>query len=165
MSSRTSDLHGAAWRLCLLLALAAPLFCGCISMEVPKDFLVLEKGTSSFKAVSPEEARIWVRKFKDPLEGDLTFWSGVLRQDFVTNRGYTLVEERDVKGPEDRDSHESIFETMVQGVPHRYLVSVFIVEGWLWFSNKIYVTEFVAEKTLFEKDLEEVRKAILTVEP
>jgi hypothetical protein len=164
MSSRASE-SPAALRLARAVAALALAFLleGCISMEVPGHFLVLEEGTSEFKAVSPAEARIWVREFGDSNKGDLSFWSEVLKNDLVKNRGYTLLEEGKAKDGDGDGGLELVFEVTVGGAAQRYLVDLFVLEGWL--SNTIVVVEFVAPKEVFEKDLDGVRKAVATLDP
>ena len=124
--------------------------------------LVLEDGSTSFKAVSPDEAMVWVRKFGDPHGGDLSFGAEVLKKDFLANRGYTLIEEGETTDATGREGKEFVFE-MTVGTAHRYLIAVFVIEGW--FANTICAVEFVAPKAVFEEHLGEVREAIGTLEP
>lgn len=165
MSSRSSSRSVRHSRCAASLAALAlfPLLAGCMHMQVPKDFLVIEEGSSEIKAVSPDDAKIWVHEFSDPDEGDLAFWSSVLKTDFVENRGYTLLEERAVKIAAGREGMEYRFEVTTQGTAQGYLVQVSVLEGWL--SNTIVAVEFVAPKQVFAKHLDEVRKAIATLDP
>src|SRR5690606_2374573 len=75
--------------LCALLALAAS--CS-VTMDLPQDFLRLET-TGDLKAVSGDDARIWVREFETPDEAPLAFWVEALRHDLVQQRGYDLIAE------------------------------------------------------------------------
>ena len=58
---------------------------------------------------------------------------------------------------------ELTFEVTVEGASRGYLVAVFVIDGWR--SNTIATVEFVATKSVFEKHLQAVRKAISTLEP
>ena len=136
---------------------------GCLSFEVPEKFLILDKGFSEIKAITPDEAKLWVREFNDPKKGDFNFWSDTLKSDFVQNRGYTLIEERKVKDKKGRDGLELLFEVTSAGAAQRYLVTLFVFQGWL--KNTIRVVEFVAPKPIFDGYVQRVREAISTLTP
>lgn len=168
MSSRASDPQQVAGRMgrwpfaLLLLPLLVPS-AGCISMELPEPFVVLEKGSSELKAVTPDDARLWVRERSVSEDAKLSFWAEVLRNEFVTNRGYTLVEERAAKDGSGVEGKEYIFEATIEGTAQRYLLAVFVHEGGL--SNSVCTVEFVAPKETFAKLVDAVRKAIETLDP
>jgi hypothetical protein len=143
--------------------LALGLLSGCIGLEAPKDFLVLKDGTSEYKAVSPDDARIWVREFSDGYGGDLAFWSEVLKNELVENRGYTLLEEGTTKDAGGTEGKLSTFELTAGGAPQRYLLAVFVHEGWL--SNTVVAAEFAAEKAVFDKRVAAVKGALATLDP
>ncbi len=145
----------------LPLSALALLSSGCLSIDLPEDFLRIHRSPSQIKLMAADESKLWVRDFDDDDQGDLQFWSQALREDFVENRGYTLIEEGTVKDPGDREGREWLFETTTHGQPYRYLVTLFVFEGW--FSNTIRVSEFVARKAAFDRYLEDVRAAVLTV--
>jgi hypothetical protein len=146
----------------MVLAAAALVLPSCLSIEAPS-FHVLEESTDSLKAITPEDARLWVREFSDSTRGNLSFWSQALRNDLVGNRGYTLIEERKVKDIEGRDGSEMLFEVTAGGRAQRYIVALYVFEGL--FSNTIRVAEYVAPKGLQEKYEAEVRKAFAAISP
>lgn len=164
MSSRTSDRSRTAPRWPLFLGLGLlPWASACISMDVPEPFLLIERSLSELKAVSPEEGLIWVREFSDSHKGDLDFWTEVLKEDLVTNRGYTLLEEGSTRDGADHEGTALHLETAVEGAARTYLLAVFVREGWL--SNTISTVEYVDRKEQAEAHLEAVRKAIGTLRP
>jgi hypothetical protein len=126
-------------------------------METPPGFLVLTKDRREVKAITPDEARLWVREFDDPHEATLAFWGETLRNELVKNRGYVLIGERRVSDQAGREGLELLLETTSQGQAHRYLVTVFVVEG------RIRVGELVAPKAVFDRYVEDVRKALATL--
>jgi hypothetical protein len=134
-------------------------------MEVPKAFIVTAQGTDELKAVSADDAQIWVRTFDEPHEGSLAFWTDALRNDFVDNRGYTLIEEGTTQDGDGHEGSELTFEVTVGGRAQRYAVSLFWIPGsfLFWTSNTIGIVEFVAPRDVFEGYREEVRKAVHTL--
>ena len=58
-----------------------------------------------------------------------------------------------------RDGHELNFEVTALGSPQRYLITLFVLEGW-WV-NEIRVVEFVGRREVFERHIESVRAAIV----
>ena len=143
-------------RRLLVLLLTVPALTGCISLDAPGRFLLIEKGLREAKAVSSDDARIWVKVFKDPVQGDLRFWSEVLQKDLVEERGYTLISTDTIQDARSRDGFELLTEVTVEGIPHRYLVTLFVREGWT--SNRIVCARYIAPKKTFDTHLDDVRK-------
>lgn len=141
-----------------LAAGAVPMLGGCLSLDLPRTFIVEQRGIDEFRAVTADEAILVARDFSDPLEGTFDFWTEALRADFTKNRGYTLLAERPVKDGEGRDGLELTFEVTALGSPQRYLVTLFVLEGW-WV-NEIRVVEFVGRREVFERHVASVRAAI-----
>jgi hypothetical protein len=164
MSSRASERPAWPRRRALLSACTAALLLlagGCMSIQAPPRFLVIGRGTSELKAITPDEARLWVREFNDWKRGDLGFWAEALRNDFTGNRGYTLIEEQEVQDAKGRNGLELRFEAAAQGQAQGYLVTLFVLPGWM--KNTLRVAEFVAPKPLFDGYLPGVRQAITTI--
>ncbi|MBI4584795.1 MAG: hypothetical protein HY717_12340 [Planctomycetes bacterium] len=146
----------------LLLSAAASLLGGCLSMQVPEKFLTLEDGWFEIKAITPDEAQLWARSFSGPSDGAFPFWGEALKSDFIQNRGYALIEERQVKSQSGQEGLELLFEVTAQGQAHRYLAVLYVYDGWLW--DTIVVGEFVAPKSLFDGYLSSVRQAYATID-
>jgi len=147
----------------LLITIAVALLANsCVSMQVPKDFLVVDKGMGELKAVTPEDAKLWVRTFDDPDGGDLAFWSKTLKNDLTKNRGYLLVGEEPIKDKRGREGVALLVDTTLQGKPTRELLALFVLPGWP--DNQIRVVELVADKETFERALPDVKQAIATLD-
>lgn len=146
-------------RSCCLLAVTAlfPLV-GCVSVPVPEDFLVVHETSGETQAVTSDQGRFWVREFANSQGADLEFWKEAVARDFVDNRGYTPVSQRAIVDAADRNGHEALYEATIQGIPHRYLLAIFVTKGW-W-SSQIRVIEFAAPVEEFEAQLASVREAI-----
>lgn len=147
----------------LLLAslLAASLGAGCITMQVPERFLVVEQGPSVLRALTPEESKIWVRDFEDDTKASLAFWKDAVKADLIQNRGYTLVEEGVVKDGDGHDGVAMMLEATLGGRPVRELLGVFVIPGI--FSNTVRVAEFVADKEAFDREVAGVRTSLATL--
>ena len=159
MCSSISRPLGCAARAALVGVV--PLVAGCLTLEAPDRFLVVERGTDELKAITPDEAKLWVREFRDPDAGSIDFWSDALKSDFTGNRGYTLLDEGSAAGQDGEKGREFLFEVTAAGVVERYLVVLFVHAGWT--ANTIRVVEFVAPKELFERYAPGVRGAVKTI--
>ena len=137
---------------------AAVVLGGCLSLDLPRTFIVEKSGIDEFRAATADDGILVARDFSDSQEGTFDFWSEALRADFTKNRGYTLIGERRVKDRVGHEGLELVFEVTAAGSPHRYLVTLFVLEGWL--VNEIRVVEFAAPREVFERHAESVRAAI-----
>jgi len=137
---------------------------GCLSMNAPDGFLITKESGSEIKAVSSDDAYIWVRTFSDDYDGDLAFWVDALLNDFVENRGYLLEEKNPIRTSGDKgvDGEEMFFQCTAQGALQPYFVCLFTKKGL--FSNKICVVEFVGRGETFNKHIEAVRETVRTLE-
>jgi hypothetical protein len=135
---------------------------GCVHIEAPPRFLVVTDDWGDWRAVTPEDSRLWVRVFDDDDDGDLAFWQDALKDDFMNNRGYVLVSEGDTQASGAK-GREFVVETTVNGRTVRELLALFVTDGLL--SHQVHVVEYVAEKETFEKELPAVRAAISTYSP
>lgn len=143
--------------LALLLATA-----GCLTMKLPADFLVLEEAPGSFRAVTADEAKVWVREFSPAArDGSLSFWRDALKKDFEDNRGYVVLEENTVTDGHGREGVELLCESQVGGRAQRYLISVFVLRTP--FGNDVRTVEYVADKERFDEHLASVREGIKTL--
>lgn len=88
-------LHGIAATALLFAA-------GCATrMHLPDAFLEL-KG-NGYRAVTADDARVWVRTFDAPGEGNAEFWSKTLEEELARNRGYKVVKQGNCR---DADGHD-----------------------------------------------------------
>jgi hypothetical protein len=141
--------------------------CGTLSITPPPRFLEVEDFSDSYKAVTPEDSRLWARVFNDDDMGDLAFWQDALKEDLTKNRGYVLVSEADtsaggVKG------REVVLETTVNGRPVRELLALFVTPAGIPFLTEhhhVHVIEYVADKDRFDAELTAVRAAVASYQP
>jgi hypothetical protein len=130
-------------------------------MQVPEGFLELESPGGEIRAVTPEDARLWVREHDDADQGSLEFWTKALEHDLVQRRGYKLVEAFAVADAAGRPGKAWRFQVRVDGEAMGYLVAMFVIEGWQ--SNTIRTCEYLAREATFAAQLEAVRAAIATL--
>src|SRR5262249_13011872 len=137
---------------CAFLAL---LGAGCAtSMSLPGEFLQLPNG-NGYRAVTADDARVWVRTFAIPDDGNAEFWGRTLEEELSRNRGYQVVKRGDCR---DGDGHEGRwFECTAQadGESTGYLVAVFLLPKsflykivGLW-GPKVCVCEYGAREAVF----------------
>jgi hypothetical protein len=141
------------------LLLAGALLASCAAtMELPKDFLRLKDG-GDFRAVTSDDARVWIREFDDENEGPLAFWAETLEHEFTQQRGYELVGKGDAQNAENRPGRWFECTANVRGDRVGYLVAIW-VDG-----ETITVLEFAARTEVFAARVESVRTALRTVRP
>lgn len=142
----------------LLLAL---LVGGCVSLEAPARFLVTDRSGDELKAITPEESKLWVRRFDDEDRGGLEFWKDALKSDLKDNRGYVLLSEGPASDGTGAAGHVMTLETTVNGRPVRELIAVFVRPGWL--GDSLWVLEYVAPKDVFDKEVASVQGSLATL--
>ena len=141
----------------VLLALLG--LAGCTVIELPKDFLVLDQfdGAEDFRAVTGDDARVWIREFEDPNAADREFWRQAVEYDFTQQRGYELVAKGEVKNRSEVTGDWFECAANVGGERFGYLVAV-------WVSGKqIRTVEFTARADVWKARVESVRAALRTV--
>lgn len=144
------------------LALVLVLVGGaCVSLEPPARFLVTDRSGDQLKAITPEESKLWVRRFDDEDKGGLEFWKDALKGDLKDNRGYLLLGEAPATDGTGAAGHSMMLETMVNGRPVRELIAVFVRPGLL--GDSIWVVEYVAPKDVFDNEVEGVRASLSTL--
>lgn len=133
----------------LMAACAAPI-------RLPGEFLVLGD-SDEFRAVTGDDARVWIREFEDPNAAALSFWTTALEHDFVQQRGYDLVGKGDVKNRSGETGAWFECGANVGGERIGYLVAIW-VRG-----RVVQVVEFAARADVFAARVESVRAALTTV--
>ena len=134
---------------------------GCLTMQVPERFLVVERGCGVLRAITPEESKIWARDFDDETKASLAFWKDAVKADLIKNRGYTLIAESQIQDGGGRQGMLMTLEATLGGRPVRELLAVFVIDGV--FSNTVRVAEYVADKDAFEAEVEGVKKSLTTL--
>ena len=116
-----------------------------MQFDVPSSFLVMEKQRFSVKAITPDESKLWVRRFEESAGGDLNFWSEALSNHLLHRRGYKLSSNMPVEDKTGRSGRELQFEVMLGGKPKRYVVTLFVTPSSLFNANTtIDVVELIA---------------------
>ena len=162
MSSNVSD---RVRRLAppLLLALIA----GCASpirATLPDDFLELDGPPRELKAVTADDARLWVREFPDRDGGQLEFWSDSLRNDLIEQRGYEpLGEPEEITDGTGRRGIVQTYAVRHLGADQRYLIAVFVLGSGK--DQRVRTAEFVAPTALFDGYVDDIRTALRSLEP
>ncbi len=150
MSWSTILRHGA-----LLTLLCCPTGCA-IQMTLPENFLELDKSSTQLRATSADDTIFWVERFALPKQGQkLQFWVDALKNDFVGNRGYTLVSDKPTRTKGGVDGTMMEFEATTAGRSYRYLVALFMDSG-----PSVVVARFTAEKEPFTKHIDSILESI-----
>ena len=139
--------------------LAALALTSCAVPTPPTGFLKVAGGGHELKAIAPDDSLYWLREFRDGMRGDFDFWSEALENEFVDQRGYTLLEKRSLQW-NGVPGVEFLFEVTAAGRARRYLVTLATRRGTL--ANTIRVAEYVADKEVFEEHVAAVRAALGT---
>lgn len=143
------------------VTLLATLLGGCVSLEPPARFLVTDRSGDELKAITPEESKLWVRRFDDEDKGGLDFWKDALKSDLKDNRGYVLLSEGPATDGTGATGHVMTLETTVNGRPVRELIAVFVRPGM--FGDSLWVLEYVAPKDVFDKEVASVQSSLATL--
>jgi len=140
----------------LLLLACAVLGACAVPMDLPKEFLRLQD-SADFRAVTGDDARVWLRRFDDANAATLEFWTQALEHDFRLQRGYELVGKGEVKNRDGQGGRWFECSANVRGERVGYLVAIW-VDG-----TEITVVEFAARAEVFKARVEAVRTALGTV--
>ena len=146
-----------------LLAVAVTAIACATPIQLPAAFVELGDSGEGYRAITSDDARIWVRELYDPTPGNVEFWAGSLERDFVQERGYELLGKGDVKNFANRDGRWLEFSTNVRGVRVDYLVAVWVDTTWFGSGNWIHVVEFAANHDVYSERIESVRAALASV--
>jgi len=137
-----------------------PTVTGGVSMKIPDGFIMVDRDRDQIKAISPDESKLYLRRFEVTKRADLAFWSEALKNNLVERRGYVLVEERPVTDPKGHDGRELLFEVVSQGETHHYLIALYVSDGPFWSSKgSVRVVQFAASLPAFANHVEVVRDA------
>lgn len=139
-----------ASRLPLLLALA-----GCaVPIELPPQFLILEG--PDFRAVTGDDARLWIRDFEEPNTATLEFWTEALEYDLREQRGYELVAKGDTASRSGRPGRWLEFAANTGGQRTGYLIAIWVNGA------RVRTVEFAAADKVFREQVDGVRAALPT---
>jgi hypothetical protein len=153
-------------RKLLWLCAASFILCaGCaVPVELAKDFVTLSAYDDypDYRAVTGDDARVWLRRFDDHNDGDLAFWAQALAHDFA-ERGYDVIEQGEVEDAGGEQGHWLRCAANVQGERTGYLVAVWVAPHSWSDGCTVTVFEFAARDDVFAARVDDVKKALATV--
>ena len=163
MSCGTSDRRFPLRALALVLLCQLLAACGSLKMDLPSEFLRLEDGPDH-RAVTAQDARVWVREFDEANHATVEFWAATLRNDLEEQRGYTIVAEGEAT---DGDGHNGRWfecRAIVEGERYGHLVAVFSFDrGVLKKRHRVRTVQFTAREEDFARLLPDVKAALGTL--
>lgn len=134
---------------------------GGLSVGPLEGFLLVKRDRAELKAITPDASKLWAREFAVPQRANLDFWAKAVKNDMTDHRGYVLAEEKRVRDAKGTEGVEMLFDVVVQGQPHRYLVAVYALGGSFWNSSSTVRTiEFTAPAATFDKYQAAVRRSL-----
>ena len=133
-------------------------------IELPSSFVELGDSGDGYRAMTSDDARIWVRTMYDATEGEVSFWAETLKRDLVEQRGYQFVREGEVENAAGEQGRWLEMTANHRGERVDYLIAIWSRErSWPWSGVALRVVEFAAAHEAFASRLAEVRTALATV--
>lgn len=148
--------------LMLLAGLAALASCT-TPIRLPADFVELRDAGEGLRAVTSDDARVWVRELWDPTEGSVDFWAATLKNDLIEQRGYQFVGEGELADAAGEAGRWLEFATDVRGVRVGYLVALWVRTRWLQRGCWLQTVEYTAAQDVYAARVDAVRAALATV--
>lgn len=148
----------------VLTMLLAALAAGCAApLRLPGSFVELRDAGEGFRAVTSDDARVWVRRIYEPTSGDVSFWAETLKKDFVDERGYQLVAEGEAAKADGEQGRWIEVTANVGGQRVDYLVAVWVEPATFAGGDWLQVVEFAAEREVYARRVEAVKVALSTL--
>lgn len=149
-----------------LAAAVLLVLAGCATpLDLPTGFVKV--AGPDFRAVTADDARLWVRELHDGTAADLDFWAQSLHGDFTERRGYELVAQGDVEDVSGTAGRWFECAANVGGERIAYLVALWAEPPpgiWFWRSGTdLFVVEFAARQEIYAKHVDAVREALSSV--
>ncbi|MCB9878076.1 MAG: hypothetical protein H6835_10785 [Planctomycetes bacterium] len=147
-------------------ALSAAFFAACAApLQLPEGFVELEDAGYGYRAVTSDDARLWLRELRDPTEGEIEFWAEALQRDLVEERGYELVASGDLQDASGAGGRWLEATSNVRGQRIDYLVALWCRKRswWLGGGEDLLVAEFAAGAEVYARRLAQVKAALSTV--
>jgi len=141
---------------CFAAACATPI-------ELPKSFVELRDDGVGFRAMTSDDARLWVRTMEDPSPGGVTFWVDTLKRDLVERRGYEFLAEGDTKNADGEAGRWLELSANHNGERVDYLIAVWARDRLLVSGKSLRIVEFAAKHDVYEQRIDDVRAALATV--
>ena len=144
----------------MMAVLAAALAgCSAVHLDLPDTFVPLDESLREFKAMTADGSILWIHRTGLPEGGgSLAFWVEALRDDFESNRGYTLVEQRPAATGAGTTGTELVYTAQVDGLAYSYSIALFVTGSAS--DPVLYTARFTAETDAFDKHIDAVRAAV-----
>lgn len=153
-----------ASRVVCLAVMAFGLGACATPIELPQSFVHLRDGGAGYRAITNDDARLWVRTFKDPTEAGVEFWAGTLERDLVEQRGYEKVGDSIVKNRAGDEGRLLELAANVRGERVDYMIAVWAEPVSFGSGTWITVVEFAASREVYQERIDSVRAALGTVQ-
>ena len=129
-------------------------------MEAPSGFLVVRENRHELQAVSPDDARVWLREFPVDNKTGPEFWSKAIQTHLVDHLGYRLIDQSEVESISRQPGHQMLFEADSEQGPVRYLLTILRRPKPVWSrQGTIQVVEFAAPANLYADYIDAVGAA------
>ena len=146
-----------------LLSVLAVAACA-TPIELPSSFVELGDSGDGYRAMTSDDARVWVRTMTDPSPGGVDFWAQSVKRDFVEQRGYDFVRASDVENAAGQSGRCLEFIANHHGRRVDYMIAIWSRDrSWPWSGKEIRLVEFAAASEAYERLRASVRSAMSTV--
>ena len=151
----------------LLFLLCAVAFGGCaLPIQLSADYLVLDgyDEDADFRAVTGDDARVWIREFTEENDGNLEFWAQALEFDLLQQRGYQLVGKGEVADADGSPGRWLECAANVRGERFGHLIAIWVTGRGLRKGCTVRVVEFTARAEVWKTRVEAMHAALRTVD-
>jgi hypothetical protein len=135
--------------------------CNKFSVQTPQRFVSLERFRTEtrYKAVSPDNAVIFIRSFEHKDRGSLAFWVEILKKEMTLRKGYKLEKTESVKTGGGHEGRRLTFTSKSGKTPYTYAVALFVTSSW------IHSIETAAKAEVYEAHQQDFDQAISSFRP
>lgn len=133
--SGSRQILGLAASLLSCGVLLAAAGCNTFRIKTPPGFVTFKRTWRFYRAVSPDNAVMTARSWKNKPRGTLSFWAEVVEREMLYTLGYTMVKKDKVKAGSGQEGVRLMFKVASRGRWHIYIVALFVT------SKRIYVFE------------------------
>jgi hypothetical protein len=135
-----------------------------LQMDLPPEFLRLHaQEAGDLRAVTADDARIWVRDLEVDDGATLDFWMAALASDLRDARGYELTDDGAIEDGEGRQGKALRASVVVEGERCGWFAAVFLLPGGMLSHDHVRVVEFAARQHAFDAQIDAVRAAVASL--
>ena len=147
-----------AFGAALLTASGAWTGCKTFKVKTPSGFVKYKRTSNYYRAVSPDNAVIVARSWKNKKKGSLGFWVETVKRDFVKVRGYKHVKTEETRSKKGTKGKRMWFESSYRGRMFSYQISLFVTK------KRIFALETMVEKEALKQHMNSFKKAAASLE-